>query len=337
MTPVADADLAALPKIELHVHLEGTIRAETAVALARHHGEDPARVLPLVDGGYPPRFDDFQHFVDTFIAVSSQVRAPEDLHTIAAAFARQQADQGVHYSEVTFTAKRHVDAGMDPAAMWQALTEGFATVDETEVRLVVDAVRNLGPEHAAGTIELVAAADAPIVALGLTGVENSYPERDFRMLREAADDLGLHLTVHAGETGTPDNVRAALDELGAERIGHGVAAAADAALCDRLAREGVVLEVCPSSNVVLGVVPSLEAHPLPRLIDAGVAVTVHSDDPPFFATTLTGELAHAIRLADLDRPATATLQRRAARAAFTDGARRDAFVAAVDRWEAATD
>ncbi len=327
------ADLAALPKVELHVHLEGTIRADTAAALARRHGEDPGHVLPLVDGDYPHRFDDFPHFVRTFVAVSSQVRAPEDLRTVAAAFAQQQVDQGVRYSEVTFTAKRHVDEGMEPAAMWQALREGFASVADTQVRLIVDAVRDLGPDHAAGTIELVADADAPIAALGLSGVEGSYPERDFRMLRDAADELGLGLAVHAGETGSADNVRAALDDLGADRIGHGVAAIHDPALCARLAEEQVVLEVCPSSNVVLGVVPSLDAHPLARLWRAGVAVTVNSDDPPFFGTSLTDELAHAARLVGLDRGDLATLQRRAARAAFTDEAVRGDLVDAVDRWE----
>jgi aminodeoxyfutalosine deaminase len=134
--------------------------------------------------------------------------------------------------------------------------------------------------------------------------------------------------VHAGETGTPDNVRAALDDLGADRIGHGIAAVRDPDLVARLVREQVPLEVCPSSNVTLSIVEDLDAHPIRELWEAGVEVTVNSDDPPFFATTLTDELAHARRLLALDRRGLAELQRRAARAAFAPEHRRADLVAA---------
>jgi aminodeoxyfutalosine deaminase len=335
-----DPLLAALPKVELHVHLEGSIAAGTAAQLATRHGEDPTEVLgvepdPVAEGGwrYPPRFDSFTHFVDTFVATTHQVRSPDDLATVAAAFARGQAAQGVRYTEATFTALTVVDHGMDPTTMWAALREGFAAAPDTEVALIVDSVRDLGVEASYRTVELVADADAPIVGLGLTGVENAIPERDFRHLREAADDLGLGLAVHAGETGTPDNVRAALDELGADRIGHGIAAVHDRELVARLVLDQVVLEVCPSSNLVLGLVDDLDDHPIRRLVDAGVLVTVNSDDPPFFATTLTDELAHARRLLGLDRAGLADLQRRAARASFAADHTRSELVRAVDAWQ----
>jgi aminodeoxyfutalosine deaminase len=346
-----EPELASLPKVELHVHLEGSIAAGTAAALAARHGEDPATVLEIerVDDGpgatgttdgsegswrYPQRFRDFLHFVDTFLATTRQVRSPEDLTTVATAFARGQAEQGVLYTETTFTALTLVDNGMDPAAMWSALARGFAAVPETEVALIVDCVRNLGVEASRRTVELVAAAreQAPIVGLGLTGVEGSVPEADFRHLRTAADDLGLGLAVHAGETGTPDNVRAALDELGADRIGHGIASVRDPELVERLVRDRVPLEVCPSSNVTLSIVDALDGHPLRELWDAGVEVTVNSDDPPFFATTLTGELAHARRLLGLGRDGLAELQRRAARASFAPPERRATLLEAIDRW-----
>jgi aminodeoxyfutalosine deaminase len=344
-----DPDLDALPKVELHVHLEGSIAADTAAALALRHGEDPAAVLEIEPAGpdgrgtggssqvwrYPPRFRDFLHFVDTFLATTRQVRTPEDLATVAAAFARGQAAQGVRYTETTFTALTLVDNGMDPAAMWAALREGFAAVPDTEVALIVDSVRNLGVEASRRTVELVADADAPIVGLGLTGVEGSFPEADFRHLREAADDLGLGLAVHAGETGTPDNVRAALDELGADRIGHGIAAVQDPDLVARLVREHVPLEVCPSSNVTLSLVDDLDRHPIRELWEAGVQVTVNSDDPPFFATTLTDELAQVRRLLGLSRGDLAELQRRAARSTFAPPTRQAALVAELDAWEAA--
>lgn len=326
-------DLSGLPKVELHVHLEGTVSARTAAELARRHGEDPAAVLVLEDGSYPRRFDGFEHFLRTFLATSARVRDPDDLATVAAAFARSQAAQRVAWSETTFTAVTMVRRGMEPGPMWRALRDGFAEAPETRIGLIVDTPRDLGIAAMEETLALVDAADAPIVALGLTGIEGSRPEREFAPLRAAADRLGLGLVVHAGEMGSAANVRAALDDLGADRIGHGVASVTDADLVQRLARDGVVLEVCPSSNVTLGIAASLEAHPIRALWDAGVAVTVNSDDPPFFSTTLTDELDHAARLLGLTGSQLADLQRRALTASHAPAdVRRDA-AAQLDAWE----
>ncbi|MDQ4131085.1 MAG: adenosine deaminase [Actinomycetota bacterium] len=327
--------LRPLPKVELHVHLEGSVSAHTAMSLARRHGFDPEAELPLVDGRYPLVFTDFPQFVRLYLAVSRQIRTPDDLASIAAEFARRQADEGVRYTEVTFTALTHVRNGMEPRAMWQALRAGLAEGGpDCEIRLIVDALRNRGPEDAERTVALVADADAPIVGLGLTGREDPANETDFRVLRRAADRLGLGLTVHAGEAGPPASVRAALDELAADRIGHGISAVRDTELLVRLASERVPLEVCPSSNVRLGLVPTLEEHPFAELWRTGVNVTVNSDDPAFFATSLADELAHVARLADLDRSDLAELQRRAARAAFAPADLRRRLLAAIDRWAA---
>ena len=335
--------LRTLPKVELHVHLEGTIAAGTAAALARAKGVDPHEVLILAGPdedapgalAYPSRYRDFLHFVDTFLASSAQVQRPSDLVTVAADFATGQAAQGVVWSETTFTAVTMESRGWDAPSMWAALAEGFATAPETSVGLILDTPRDLGIDVARRCAELAdsaLAAGLPVVALGLTGVEGSFPAQDFVLLREAADDLGIGLVVHAGETGGPDEVADALDILRADRIGHGIATVRDADLLARIAAEGVVLEVCPSSNVTLGIVPSLEEHPLRALRDAGVAVTINSDDPPFFSTTLTTELAHAVRLLELDEPRLAALQRRAIDASFApEGVRGEAH-AAIDRW-----
>lgn len=333
-SPITAEALRTLPKVELHVHLEGSIAAETAITLARRHGQEPSQVLPLEDGAYPDRFRDFDHFVQMYLAVSRLLREPEDLRTVAEAFARAQAGQGVLYSEATFTAKTHVDNGMPADEMWAAVAEGFAAVPGTEVRLIVDAVRNLGPAHGHATVELVSAASAPIAGFGLAGDENTVAAGEFRMLREAADAMGIGLAVHAGETGPAANVWQALDDLGADRIGHGVAAATDPELLGRLAADGTPVEVCPTSNVVLGVFPDHAAHPLPAMYAAGLNVTVNSDDPPFFATTLTRELGLAVDLLELDAASLADLQRRAARAAFVTASRRDDLIAAIDAWEA---
>jgi aminodeoxyfutalosine deaminase len=329
-------DLASLPKVELHVHLEGTIDAATAAALARHHGEDPAQVLLLEDDGYPARYRDLAHFVAVFTATAGRVRTPDDLAAVAAAFARGQAAQHVRYTEATFTPLMHVDNGMEPGPMWQAIRDGFAEAPDVDIALICDTVRDLGPEGATRLVALVEAADAPVVGLGLTGTEGAVPEAAFVALREAADRLELGLTVHAGESGGPANVVAALDTLGADRIGHGIASVGDPALVERLVRERVPLEVCPTSNVRLGLADDLDAHPIVELLQAGVRVVVGSDDPPFFGTTLTDELAHVVRLAGLTRRDLAGLQRRAVEVSFAPAGLRTSLLQRIDAWDAAS-
>ena len=335
--------IATLPKVELHVHLEGTIAAATAAGLATARGEDPAEVLvlgePAPDGTprYPSPFRDFLHFVDTFLASSAQVRTPEDLTTVAAAFVAAQQAQGVRWSEATFTAVTMEQRGWEPAAMWEALAAGLAPAAGT-VGLILDTPRDLGPDvarRAATLAEDALAAGLPVVALGLTGVEGAVPVHEFAFLRAAADTLGVGLVPHAGETGGPDVVADSLDLLRPDRIGHGIATAQDPDLLARVVDEGIVLEVCPTSNVTLGVVDTLAAHPLVALAAAGVAVTVNSDDPPFFTTTLTDELGHAATLLDLDAAGLATLQRRAIDASFAPAEVRTTVHAAIDAWQAA--
>lgn len=337
-----ELDLQALPKVELHVHLEGTVAASTAAELARGRGEDPFEVLEIEDddaGGvrYPAPFADFDHFVRTFVSTSGQLRTPDDLAHVTAAFVAGQAEQRVVWTEATFTATTLVWQGWDADAMWAAVRDGLqGEGGQAPVGLIVDTPRNLGPEMGRRAVRLVERGlelELPIVGLGLTGPETSAPVEDFAFLREEADRLGLGLAIHAGETGGPDQVAGALD-VGADRIGHGIAAAQDDALLSRLARAGTVCEVCPSSNVTLGVVADHASHPLPEMAAAGVAVTISSDDPPFFATRLTDELRHAERLLGLDRAGHADLQRRAARAAFLPTSRRHELVSAIDAWEA---
>jgi adenosine deaminase len=335
--PDDERDLATLPKVELHVHLEGSIAATTATELATRHGT--AGDLGFEDGAYPAPFRDFEHFVATFLATSAQIRTPDDLATIAAAFAHEQARQGVGWTEVTFTALTHVRNGMEPAAMFQAVADGLAEAPDVWFGLIVDSVRNLGVAASHETVRLVEEHGhlAPIVGLGLTGVEGSVPERDFAHLREAADRHGLGLAVHAGESGGPDHVRAALDDLGAERIGHGIATVDDAELLARVVRDQVPLEVCPSSNVALSLVRSLDDHPIRALRTAGANLTVNSDDPPFFGTTLTAELAHVRRLLALRRRELAGLQRRAIDASFAPDAVRADVRRRIDAWAAGPD
>jgi len=332
----SDGDLRSLPKVELHVHVEGSITAATALSLARRHRADP-RELGLVEGRYPDRFDNLAHFIRVYLAVSRLIRTPDDLAMIFAGFAGQQASQGVLYTEATFTAMAHVRNGMEPVAMWAAVRDGLAEGEgRSKIRLIVDAQRDLGSDDARANVRLVENADAPIAGLGLSGPEGEEQERDFVVLRQAADRLHLGLAVHAGEEGPPDQVRAALDDLGADRIAHGVAAAKDPDLIERLKRDAVPLDMCLSSNVGIGIFPSLEAHPFANLWRAGLNINVSSDDPPFLSTTLIDELRHAARLASLSRADLADLERRAALAAFAPADTRARLVAAIDAWNGST-
>ena len=328
-------DLATVPKVELHLHLNGTITEATASMLARRHGADPEEALGLVDGRYPAPYPNFGSFLEAYLAANSFVRTPDDLEFVAAEFARGQAAQRVAYSEAIFTPTIVVRNGMDPGAMWAALRRGLlAGGPSTRVALVVDSIRDLGQAEAQATLQLVEAADAPIVGLGLTGVEDTVPVETFVAYREAARRLGLGFEVHAGEMGPPESIAASLDVLDPDRIGHGVAAIHDPALLARLVRDQVVLDVCPSSNVSVGLFPSLETHPVAAFWRAGVNMTISSDDPPFFATTLTDELRHVVRLAGLTRDDLATLQRRAASHAFASPALKAELLGEIDAWAA---
>jgi adenosine deaminase len=322
----------AIPKIELHVHFGGAVTVETAVELARRHGGNPGTDLRLVDGAYAGRWDRFEGFLDAFLASNAFVRTPEDVELVARRFAEGQAAQGIAWSEVIFTAMIYIRNGMDPAAMWTALRRGLEAGGGGTARfgVVVDVIRDFGKAEADATIALLDGADAPIVGLCLTGIEGSVPTTEFVELGRQARRRGLGLEVHAGEMGPPSSVIEAIDVLAADRIGHGVASMKDPALVDRLVREQVVLDVCPSSNVGIGLFPSLEAHPVGAMIAAGMNVTVSSDDPPFFRTTLTRELIDVARGAGLGARGVLDLQRRAARAAFLPAAEREALVRRID-------
>lgn len=330
-----ERDIVTIPKVELHVHLNGSITERTASVLARRHGADPAAALRLVDGRYPGRYPNFQGFLDAYLAANAFVRTPDDLELVASEFALAQAAQNIRYSEAIFTAMIYIRNGMEPRAMWRALRNGLtAGGPETRIALVVDAIRDFGRAEAEATIRLVEDADAPIVGLCLTGVDSPDPIEAFVILREASTRLGLGLEVHAGEMGPPSSIVDAIDVLHADRIGHGVAAIRDPDLLARLIREQVPLDICPSSNVRIGLFPSLEAHPVIAFWRAGVNLTVSSDDPPFFHTTLTDELRHVVRIARLAREDLAELQRRAARHSFASEDLKAGLLGEIETWVA---
>ncbi|HEX4952279.1 MAG TPA: adenosine deaminase [Thermoanaerobaculia bacterium] len=294
------AFLAELPKAELHVHLEGSIAPGTLLRLARRHGvELPARDEAGLAEWF--RFRDFPHFVEVYLTCSRCLRDPEDFHTLCLDFLAEQARQRIVWSEVHFTISTHLANGGDGEAIRQALSaaaEEGARRWGVRLGLIPDIVRNAPAERADWTVEWIlgsppsrpasAGATGAVLALGLAGMEAGFPPDPFAPHFEAV--AGYRRVAHAGEHAGPDSVWRALDVLGAERIGHGVRSIEDPALVAELARRRVPLEVCPTSNLRLGVYPDLAAHPIARLRQAGVPLSVGSDDPPLFGTTLTGEL-----------------------------------------------
>ncbi|MGZ6390492.1 MAG: adenosine deaminase [Ktedonobacterales bacterium] len=290
--------LKALPKVELHVHLEGSIQPGTLLTLARRNGVTiPASTLDELRDWFA--FRNFEHFMEIYLAITQCLRTAEDYELIAYEFGAEMARQNVRYAEVTFSPSTHHFLGVSHDTYFGGLTRGRERARRelgVEITWIFDIVRDI-----ADSARRVAAADYTtgvaiegkndgVVALGLGGAEQASPPEPFAPWFQRARDAGLHSAPHAGETEGPESVWGAIRALGAERIGHGVRSIEDAALVAYLAEHRIPLEVNPTSNLRLGVYRSLEEHPLRRLYDAGVFVTVNSDDPPVFNTTLNDEV-----------------------------------------------
>jgi adenosine deaminase len=276
-------NLADLPKAHLHVHLESTVRWATLAELAAANG--------LTAPPRPASFDGFAGFFAANDAVRACLRRPGDFRRIAREFCADEAARGVRYAEVSFSAAAHGDRVGDPAGPLLGVLEGLAegrAAHGIECRLLLDHSRRRPVERAWRTLELARRyADAGVVAVGLAGDE-AFPATPFAAVFAAARDAGLHVVHHAGEAAGPASVREAL-ATGAERLGHGIRLLDDPDLTAEVRDRRVPLEVCPTSNVALGFAPSLAAHPLPRLRDAGLVVTVNTDIPALVGTDPAGE------------------------------------------------
>jgi aminodeoxyfutalosine deaminase len=326
--------VTALPKVELHLHLVGSASPGTVLELARRHP----------DGGVPTEpealrrffaFTDFPHFLDIYARVNLLVRTSADVVMLLDGLAAQLAACRVRYAEVQVTPVRNRMAGISFDDLAQALADGRARAlarQGVELGWIFDADAALGPAGAAETVAFaVGHRPGGTVGVGLGGPEAGLSPADYAPAFRAARDAGLHSVPHAGETTGPEEVWAALRELGAERIGHGIGAAADPALLAHLATHGIALDVCLTSNVRTGAVPSLRQHPLPALLAAGVPVTLSTDDPGMFQTDLNSEYLLCHRQFGLDSGELAELARAAARAAFCPEPTRRAVLAEIDR------
>jgi adenosine deaminase len=283
--------LETLPKVELHLHIEGAIPHRALWDLIEKYGGDPR--VPTFEA-LPAQFvyRDFPDFIDRWLWKHGYIREPEDFELIGAAVAAELARQRIVYAEAFFTPSDVARTGMSPQAVALALRRGLRTVDGTEVALIADVCRDVGPDVAAGTVEAIGevAAEAGVIGVGMGGSEQRFPPEPFEAVYERARTLGLRTTAHAGEVAGPESVWGALRTLRVERIDHGTRAVEDPTLLAALAERRIPVTSCPGSNVATGAVPSLEAHPIRRFVDAGLLVSVATDDPAMFGLTMAGEL-----------------------------------------------
>jgi adenosine deaminase len=277
-----------IPKAEIHCHLEGSIPPALARELALRNGiELPAK---LFDSRGTYAWTDFWSFLDAYDRVCTALKTARDFGDVIYSYLVGAAREGAVYVEMFCSPERPAALGISYTDWLAALADGIDRAQREHGivgRIIVICIRHLGPERALAMVETMVATPHPyVVGFGMGGDEAKFAPKDFAPAYRMAYDHGYGCTVHAGEVVGPESVWAAIRDLPVTRIGHGVRSADDPALMAELARRGVVLEVCPGSNVALGLYPDRASHPLHRLIDAGVRVTLNSDDPPFFHTTL---------------------------------------------------
>ena len=282
-----------MPKVELHVHLEGSIRPETVLKLAQRHGvELPANDLDGLKDWY--QFQDFPHFVEIYVAVSKCIRTPDDIELIALEFLDGQAAQNVLHTEATYSATTIEKHNKIPwpeqhAALKRALEYGRKELG-VSANFILDIVRGDPAERALELAQwVVSAKDDGVCALGLAGIERICPASQYESAYSFVHDAGMPIVPHAGETKGADSMVEVIAATRPVRIGHGVRCLEDRELVGFLRDKQIPLEVNPTSNVCLNVFPSLEEHPLPKLLDEGLYVTINSDDPPMFGTTVSEE------------------------------------------------
>lgn len=328
--------IAGLPKAELHVHHVGSASPRIVSELAaRHAGSTPVPDDPALLADYFT-FSDFADFVRVYLSVDDLIRTAEDVWTLTYEVARELATQNVRYAELTLTPYSSIVRGVPAEAYCEAVEDARRRAADDHgvaLRWCFDIPGGAGMDAADLTIDVtVKHQPEGLVSFGLGGIERGVPRAWYAPHFARARATGLHSVPHAGEYTGPQSVWEALTELAAERIGHGIAAVADDRLLAYLCERQIPLEVCPTSNVRTRSVPSLAEHPLPALVAAGVPVTINSDDPPMFATTLNQEYEIAAELLDLDHGGVADLARAAVNASFLDPGGKKQLLAEIDHY-----
>ncbi len=322
----------AYPKIELHVHLEGSVRPATLLEIARRNDMPlPADTVDGIDRLY--QFTDFAHFIEVWILTTNAMRTAADFRQIVVDYAGEAASHGAVYLEAIFSPIERVLRGVSWEELFEGYLDGAQQAEEEHgvvVRFTPDAYRGADVELVEELARrAVAYRDRGVVGLGIGGPEKDQPPQRYAKAFALARDGGLGAVPHAGEVCGPESIRETMAALGADRIRHGITAISDAELCGELAERGVVLDVCPTSNLRTKAVASVEEHPLPALIAAGVTCTLNTDDPAMFGTDLGRE--HEVARALGVRPA--DLYAAGVAGALCEPAAKQRLADIGDRWE----
>ena len=321
-SPSLDAFIARLPKVELHLHLEGSIRPATLRELTQNKSWLWQKVEDWVSERERDSYayGNFQKFLAAFALVTLMLEAPEDYALVTTRLVEWLAEQNIKYAEITLSAGVILWKKQSVEAVFEAIS---AAASESERRLgvrvqwIFDAVRQFGADHARQVLDWAGRfRSRGVVAFGIGGDEARGPAELFTDVYRQARDLGLHVTAHAGETVGPESIRVAVELLGAERIGHGLTLLGDPGVVALVRERRIPLEVCPTSNVATGLLERFEDHPLPRFLKSGLVVTLNSDDPAMFGTSLNEEVGKAARSFALSRPQIVEIGENSIRAAF---------------------
>ncbi len=295
--------IRALPKAELHMHLEGALEPELALAFARRN-QKPLQFSSVEELRKSYQFADLQSFLNLYYECNAALVAEQDFYDLTLSYLRRAADDGVRHTEVFFDPQSHTSRGVDfksiITGIHRALELGRQQYGISS-NLIMCFLRHLSAEQAMKTLEMALPFRDWIIGVGLDSSELGHPPMEFIRVFARAAQAGLHRVAHAGEEGPPDYIWQALDLLGVEHIDHGVRALEDLSLVQRLAKDQIALTVCPLSNVKLRVFPSLRQHNLKRLLDAGLLVTINSDDPAYFGGYIGENYIAAQQALDLSR------------------------------------
>ena len=332
-----DAFLRGLPKAELHMHIEGSLEPELMFALAERNAVRlPFRSVEEVRAAYS--FSNLQDFLDIYYAGASVLLTEQDFFDLALAyFRRLRADGGVH-AEIFFDPQTHTDRGVPFGVVAEGLLAGMAEAERSlgvSSKLILSFLRHLDEAAAFETLKMAAPWLDRIEGVGLDSSELGHPPSKFARVFEAAAGKGLKRVAHAGEEGPPAYVWEALDVLHVDRLDHGNRSLEDEALVARLAREGTTLTVCPLSNLKLCGVPSMDVHPLKRMLDLGLSATVNSDDPAYFGGYLNDNYKAAATALGLSRDELATLAKNSFTGSFLDPEIAANWVMKIDAYLAA--
>lgn len=325
------AFVRALPKAELHLHLEGSLEPELMFALARRNGISiPFRTIEEVRAAYA--FSNLQDFLDIYYQGANVLVTESDFHDLTRAYLERARADGVRHVEVSFDPQTHTERGVPFAVVLngidRALREGERGFGVTS-RLILCFLRHLDEDAAFRTLRDADPFLDRIAGVGLDSSEMGHPPSKFRRVFAAAGERGLRRVAHAGEEGPPDYVREALDLLHVERLDHGNRALEDEGLVSRLVESQVTLTVCPLSNLKLCVTPSLAAHPLKRMLDLGLRATVNSDDPAYFGGYVLDNFVATARALSLTRAEIVTLARNSWLGSFLSAEEQAPHLAAI--------